>query len=79
MPRQRKPKTKAVILPPEYDDIDEDTGSVMPDDDGWVTLEGKDGTVAEGGSNPGDGVVSKAKRVVRPAAKRRTKRARGNS
>lgn len=77
----RKPKSaKAVILPPELDDdSEEENGSVIPDDDGWITLEGDNGPVAEGGSNPGDGVVSKAKRVVRPPAKRRAKRARGDS
>jgi len=42
MPRQRKspPKPEAVILPPDLDDDDDaETGSVIPDDDGWIHLE----------------------------------------
>lgn len=76
MPRQRKPKPKAVILPTELDDDDDEAGSVIPDDDGWITLEGKDGAVAEGSGDPGDGQAdSDVGRVVRKAARRRPKNA----
>jgi hypothetical protein len=39
-----KPKTQpeAVILPPELDDDEEHAGGGIPDEDGWVYLEGKD-------------------------------------
>jgi hypothetical protein len=40
-----RPKTQpeAVILPPELDDDDEgNAGGGIPDDDGWIHLEGKD-------------------------------------
>lgn len=71
MARQRKPKPKAVILPPEYDDIDEDTGSVMPDDDGWVTLEGSNGSVAESVQNPVAGTIVNSDELVRRTAAKR--------
>ena len=39
MPRPRKPKpTPEAVILPELDD-DEDEGSVIPDDDGWITLQ----------------------------------------
>lgn len=77
MPRQRKPKPEAVILPPEYDDIDEDAGSAMPDDDGWVTLEEKNGTVAEGNGNPvtGTGNGKQRGRVAGKTSRRRPRNA----
>jgi hypothetical protein len=39
-----KPKTKpeAVILPPDLDDDEEHAGGGIPDDDGWIHLEGKE-------------------------------------
>ena len=40
-----KPKTQpeAVILPPELDDDDDEhVGGGIPDDDGWIHLEGKE-------------------------------------
>jgi hypothetical protein len=37
-----KPQLKAVILPPELDDDDEHAGGGIPDDDGWIHLEGKE-------------------------------------
>lgn len=75
MPRQRKPKPKAVILPPELDDdSDEEQGSVIPDEDGWITLEGEHGPLAEGGRNPGNGPSDKKENgLVRRPARRRSK------
>lgn len=73
MARQRKPKPEAVILPPEYDDVDEDTGSVLPDDDGWITLESADGNVTASGGDPVAGKAkrqSKAGNVARKAGRR---------
>lgn len=67
MPRPRKqpkPKPEAVILPPELDDEDAEEGSVMPDDDGWITLE-------QSGADPVAGTgVSPDKLVRRPAVRR---------
>lgn len=38
-----KPKPEAVILPPELDDDDDDQlGGGIPDDDGWIHLQGKE-------------------------------------
>jgi hypothetical protein len=37
-----KPTTEAVILPPDLDDDEEHSGGGIPDDDGWIHLEGKD-------------------------------------
>jgi hypothetical protein len=39
-----KPKTQpeAVILPPDLDDDDEFAGGGIPDEDGWIHLEGKE-------------------------------------
>ena len=43
MGRQRaKPQPEAVILPPELDDDDEHAGGGIPDDDGWIQLQGKE-------------------------------------
>ena len=43
MGRQRaKPKPEAVILPPDLDDDDEHAGGGIPDEDGWIHLEGKE-------------------------------------
>lgn len=77
MPRPRKAKPQAVILPPELEDeSDDDTGSVIPDDDGWITLEGTDGTVAEGSGDSGAGSADgHDRRVVRKARRRRPKNA----
>lgn len=76
MARQRKPKPQAVILPPELDDDDEEAGSVMPDDDGWITLEGDNGTVKEGSGNPGNRTTGgRGDRVARKTARKRQKRA----
>lgn len=48
MSRKPKPKppTKGVILPPELDDDadDEIAGGGIPDDDGWIHLEGEEPT-----------------------------------
>lgn len=37
--RRAKPDPQAIILPPDLDDGDEEAGSVIPDDDGWISLE----------------------------------------
>jgi hypothetical protein len=37
-----KPQPDAVILPPELDDDEECAGGGIPDDDGWIHLEGKE-------------------------------------
>ena len=37
-----KPKPEAVILPPDLDDDDECGGGGIPDEDGWIHLEGKE-------------------------------------
>jgi hypothetical protein len=37
-----KPQPEAVILPPDLDDDDEHAGGGIPDEDGWIHLEGKD-------------------------------------
>ena len=39
-----KPKLQpeAVILPPDLDDDEEHAGGGIPDDDGWIHLEGKE-------------------------------------
>jgi hypothetical protein len=37
-----KPKPEAVILPPELDDDEESAGGGIPDEDGWIHLEGKE-------------------------------------
>jgi hypothetical protein len=37
-----KPQPEAVILPPDLDDDDEHAGGGIPDDDGWIHLQGKD-------------------------------------
>jgi hypothetical protein len=37
-----QPKPEAVILPPELDDDEEHAGGGIPDEDGWVHLQGKD-------------------------------------
>jgi hypothetical protein len=43
MGRQKaKPRPEAVILPPELDDDDDNAGGGIPDDDGWIHLEGKE-------------------------------------
>lgn len=78
MPRPRKAKPKAVILPPELDDdSDDETGSVIPDDDGWITLEGTDGPVAEGSGDRGAGAKDRdnGDGVARKASRRRPKNA----
>lgn len=78
MSRQRKPK--AVILPPELDDdADEEHGSVMPDDDGWITLEGDNGDGKQSRRDPGDGGTEAEPRLVRKPTARRKKRAAGDS
>ena len=35
-------KPEAVILPPELDDDEDCAGGGIPDDDGWIHLEGKE-------------------------------------
>lgn len=70
MPRPRKQrKPEAVILPLELDDDDEEAGSVIPDDDGWIALQ-------QGGSDSGAGTGDDADHVVRgtPARRKRTPR-----
>jgi hypothetical protein len=43
MGRQRaKLQPEAVILPPDLDDDEECAGGGIPDDDGWIYLEGKE-------------------------------------
>lgn len=37
-----QPKPKAVILPPDLDDEEELAGGGIPDDDGWIYLDGKE-------------------------------------
>jgi hypothetical protein len=37
-----KPTTEAVILPPDLDEDEEHAGGGIPDDDGWIHLEGKE-------------------------------------
>jgi hypothetical protein len=38
-----KPPAEAVILPPELDEDDEEcVGGGIPDDDGWIHLQGKE-------------------------------------
>ena len=65
MPRPRKqPKQEAVILPPELDDDDEDAGSVIPDDDGWIALK-------QSCTDPVAGTDGNADDVVRRPARRR--------
>jgi hypothetical protein len=39
-PQRKQPE--AVILPPELDDDDEHAGGGIPDEDGWIHLEGKE-------------------------------------
>ena len=50
-----KPKPEAVILPPELDDDEEQEGGGIPDDDGWIHLNGKEpaGGEDEGKAKPG--------------------------
>lgn len=74
--RSAKQKPKAIILPPELDEDDEEAGSVIPDDDGWITLEGDNGSVQEGNGNPvpGDG-KRKIARVAPANPRKRQKRA----
>lgn len=69
MPRPRKPKPQAVILPPELDDDDEEIGSVIPDDDGWIALE-------QGDADSRDGSAGKPRELVRSPAAKRKKRTR---
>lgn len=76
--RQAKPKPEAVILPPEFDEDDDETvgGGGIPDDDGWIHLEGRDGCSGKGDGNPSDGTAgAEGGRLVSRPAKRRTKRA----
>lgn len=77
----RKPKApKAVILPPELDDdSEEEHGSVIPDDDGWITLEGDNGPVAEGSTNPIGSDSGTNKKLARGFARRRKGRSRRDS
>lgn len=79
MARSRRPakqKPEAVILPPELDDDDEEAGGGIPDDDGWIHLESRDGCNGKGDGNPSDGTAgAEGGRVVSRPAKRRTKRA----
>jgi hypothetical protein len=43
MGRQKaKPQPEAVILPPELDDDEEHGGGGIPDDDGWIHLQGQE-------------------------------------
>jgi hypothetical protein len=43
MGRTKPPaKPEAVILPPDLDDDEENAGGGIPDDDGWIHLQGKD-------------------------------------
>jgi hypothetical protein len=43
MGRTKPPaKPEAVILPPELDDDEDCAGGGIPDDDGWIHLEGKE-------------------------------------
>jgi hypothetical protein len=43
MGRTKPPaKPEAVILPPELDDDEECAGGGIPDEDGWIHLEGKE-------------------------------------
>jgi hypothetical protein len=43
MGRQRaKPQPEAVILPPDLEDDEECGGGGIPDEDGWIHLEGKE-------------------------------------
>ena len=37
-----QPKPEAVILPPDLDDDEEHAGGGIPDDDGWIHLQGKE-------------------------------------
>jgi hypothetical protein len=37
-----QPQTEAVILPPDFDDEDDQAGGGIPDDDGWIHLERKE-------------------------------------
>lgn len=39
-PQPKQPE--AVILPPELDDDEEHAGGGIPDEDGWIHLEGKE-------------------------------------
>jgi hypothetical protein len=39
-PQRKQPE--AVILPPDLDDDEEHAGGGIPDDDGWIHLQGKD-------------------------------------
>jgi hypothetical protein len=43
-----KPPAEAVILPPELDDDEDCGGGGIPDDDGWIQLEGKEPERGEG-------------------------------
>ena len=45
-----KKSPKGLILPPELDDDDEVAGGGIPDDDGWIHLEGKPNGLSEGDS-----------------------------
>jgi hypothetical protein len=45
-------KTQAVILPPDLDEDEEIAGGGIPDEDGWIHLEGKE---------PADGETPKRK------------------
>ena len=77
MPRQRKTRPEAIILPPELDDDDEEAGSVIPDDEGWIAVEGTDGPSDTSGRDPGDGAgVRPRRRLANGPAKRRAKRPR---
>jgi len=43
MGRTKPPaKPEAVILPPDLDDDEEHAGGGIPDDDGWIHLQGKE-------------------------------------
>jgi hypothetical protein len=39
--KQQPPPAQDFILPADLEDDEEDAGSVIPDDDGWISLEAK--------------------------------------
>lgn len=47
-PQRKQPE--AVILPPDLDDDDEHAGGGIPDEDGWIHLQGKE--AERGEENP---------------------------
>jgi hypothetical protein len=71
MGKSRPPE--GVILPPELDDDEEIAGGGIPDDDGWIHLEGKKDGLSEGDSRKRKAVARKPKLVSR-AVKRAPKR-----